>query len=148
MLRSALGPWSRLRWHRGRPAPPPASICCGPVLRALEPFAAARRPESSPVVASAPRPPTSWQFVVVCRVFLSCKSQNPPLALRSEEVGCFCLFFPLPLAFAVAIVSVIHTGSHKKHIKECHNFICTQRMWFPSVWLTFRGCQGWGGGAD
>lgn len=54
----------------------------------------------------------------------------------------FLPFFPLPLAFAVAIVSVV------PKIKEYHlfNFLCTERVWLPSVQLTFRGCQGWGGG--
>lgn len=61
-----------------------AGPSCGP--------GADRRRESAPVVASAPRPPTSWQFVVVCRVLLSCKSQSLPLALGAEEVRRFHLF--------------------------------------------------------
>lgn len=80
--------------HLPPPLPPARSICRPPPCGAREPIAAQR---STPVVSHAPRPPTSWQFVVVCRVLLSCKSPSRPVALRSEEGGCFFFFFsPLP----------------------------------------------------
>ena len=134
-------------WHRGRPPRSRASAAgpsCGP--------GAYRRPESTPVVASAPRPPTSWQFVVVCRVLLSCKSQSRPLALGSEEVGCFYLFLfsffspSLGLCCGNCVVSKKKKKKKKKKEKAYTgiSFICTQHVWLPSVQLTFRSCQGWG----
>lgn len=69
--------------------PPPASPEHLPPAPPAGPRSRLLPGRSTPVVACAPRPPTSWQFVVVCRVLLSCKSQSRPLALSSKEVGWF-----------------------------------------------------------
>lgn len=84
--------------HLPTPPPPPPLIPAS----SKGPFCG---PRSEPVVACAPPlGPTSWQFVVVCRVLLSCKSQSRCSAGR-RWVFCFML---LPSAFAVATVSAAY----------------------------------------
>lgn len=50
-------------------------------------------------------PLTSWQFVAVCRVLLSCKSRSHCWAQRWEEVGCFALcLFPQPSGLQLPVL--------------------------------------------
>lgn len=76
---------AQLMW---RPPPPPAlparSICRRPLLRAESPAL----PGGTRQLSRVPRgPPTSWQFVVVCRVFLSCKPGSPVAAVGLRRWG-------------------------------------------------------------
>lgn len=89
----------------GRGGRAPSSRASAAAAAAAGPGAQRRPEERGSCRARTPRPPTSWQFVVVCRVLLSCKSQSRPPALGGGEGGFAFFFFPLPLAFAVANVA-------------------------------------------
>lgn len=84
------------------PTPASHSVCQGPLLLAPGPTSTG---EACQLLRCTPWPPTSWQFVVVCRILLSCKSKSQPRCHALRRRWGVSAFFYSSLAFVPAIVS-------------------------------------------